>query len=87
MADPLDELRKKLMREMEAANAKANAGRPNAGKGLLTIRQQRRMDFLRWLYNTPTMRQERTNVPPIGPSDHEWLQRALARLDDLDGAE
>ena len=82
MADPLDELRKKLIREMEAANAKANAG-----KGLLTIRQQRRMDFLKWLYNTPTMRQERTNVPPIGPSDHEWLQRALARLDDLDGAE
>jgi len=80
MADPLDELRKKLMREMEAANAKANAGK-------LTPRQQRRMDFLRWLYNTPTMRQERTNVPPIGPSDHEWLQRALARLDDLDGAE
>ena len=77
MADPMDELRKKLIRELEAAQAAEKRQKP-------TPRQKRFWEWLRWLYNTPTQRQEREGVPPIGPADHEWLERALMRLDDLD---
>jgi hypothetical protein len=50
-----------------------------------TTRQRRIWDFLRWSYLRPDP--ERDNVHPIGPEDREWLEQALAKLDDLDPPE
>ena len=47
-------------------------------------RQQRVWRWLQWCYGTPKAKAERADVPPIGPNDAEWLEQALAKLDELD---
>lgn len=67
--DPIAELRKKFLAGLNAA-------------AMPSPRQQRIWNFLRWCYQRPDP--ERDNVQPIGPADREWLEQALAKLDDLD---
>jgi hypothetical protein len=68
--DPITELRRKFIQSL------ADAARPS-------LRQMRVWEFLRWSYQTNTT--DRDNVVPIGPADQQWLDEALARLDEFDG--
>ena len=68
--DPITELRRKFIQSL------ADAARPSP-------RQMRVWEFLRWSYETNTT--DRSNVPPIGPADREWLEAALTALDEFDG--
>jgi hypothetical protein len=70
--DPIAELRRKFIASL------AEAARP-------TLRQMRVWEFLRWSYRTNTT--DRSNVEPIGPADQQWLDEALARLDEFDHRE
>ena len=72
--DPVAELRARAVADLEAAL------RPSP-------RQARFWAFLRYCYSRPAAMAERSDVEPIGPADREWLEAALARLDDLDPPE
>jgi hypothetical protein len=50
-----------------------------------TDSQRRWWDFLHYAYRRKVAIEERSNVVPIGPADQQWLDEALARLDEFDG--